>query len=140
MPETLRLKAADAEDLAVIAAILQDALVMVDDMTYLAEDRRFVMVVNRFIWEQKPGGPVASSRTSAAVTFDRVTAVTRRNLDRRQGEQILSLLTIQPASDGLRLTFSDDIAIGLAADAIELHLQDLGEPWPTLWRPRHEAP
>src|SRR4249919_3912637 len=40
--ENLRLIALDAEDLAVLAAHLQDAILRVGDMIYLADEQRFV--------------------------------------------------------------------------------------------------
>ena len=47
----LKLRAEDAEDLAVISACLQDALVPVRDLAYVPEDRTFLLVANRFRWE-----------------------------------------------------------------------------------------
>ncbi|MEX2632114.1 MAG: DUF2948 family protein [Tistlia sp.] len=47
----LKLRAHDATDMDVIASVLQDALVPLTEVTFLRRDRRFVMVVNRFLWE-----------------------------------------------------------------------------------------
>ena len=47
----LRLRAEDDEDLAVISACLQDALVSVRDLAYDRDARTFVLVANRFRWE-----------------------------------------------------------------------------------------
>ncbi len=55
MSEPLKLRAVDANDLAVIGACLQDALVPVQDMCFLADEHRFVMVANRFCWEKLEG-------------------------------------------------------------------------------------
>src|SRR3546814_2045479 len=46
----LKLRAHDPADMDVVAALLQDALVPLGDMTYLAKEKRFVMVANRFRW------------------------------------------------------------------------------------------
>ncbi|MEE8562657.1 MAG: DUF2948 family protein, partial [Alphaproteobacteria bacterium] len=51
MSTPLKLRAVDAEDFAVLGACLQDALVPVQDMRFLGEENRFVMVANRFCWE-----------------------------------------------------------------------------------------
>ena len=48
----LKLRAHDAEDLAALAACLQDALVPLADVVYLKAEKRFVMVANRFMWER----------------------------------------------------------------------------------------
>lgn len=57
-PRPLKLRARDLDDMAVLAAMLQDAVVRPAEMTYLARDKRFVMVISRFRWEDpevKPG-------------------------------------------------------------------------------------
>ena len=47
--EPLKLRARDLEDMAVIASVLQDALVPLRDVAFLKREKRFVMVVNRFM-------------------------------------------------------------------------------------------
>ncbi|MEX0923388.1 MAG: DUF2948 family protein [Rhodovibrionaceae bacterium] len=57
----MKLRARDGEDLRVLAAFLQDAILPVKEMAYLPQDRRFVMLFNRFKWERLPEeGPVAA--------------------------------------------------------------------------------
>ena len=51
MPD-LKLIALDAEDLGVISAHLQDAVLRVGDMVYLPNEKRFVAMANRFDWAQ----------------------------------------------------------------------------------------
>jgi hypothetical protein len=58
----LKLSAADAEDLQVIAAICQDALVPVGEMAFLQDEKRFVLALNRFRWDQAPEGEAAQRR------------------------------------------------------------------------------
>ena len=157
----IKLRARDAEDMAVIAAWLQDALVPVVDMAYLPREKRFVMVVNRFCWENSPAGappqpvePVAAEaegdasftdaddrppyRVNCGLCFDRVRAVKLRGFELRQKDQILNLLTIETRPREIVLHFSDDAAIRLEVGMIACHLEDLGEPWPTRWRPDHD--
>jgi len=52
MPDLPRLIAFDADDLAVIAANLQDALVRVGEMAFLPQSKQFAMVAARFDWVQ----------------------------------------------------------------------------------------
>src|SRR5262249_58588556 len=54
MAERLKLSARDAGDLETIAAILQDALVPLADMTYRRREGRFALMLNRFRWEAAP--------------------------------------------------------------------------------------
>ena len=55
MLSQLKLRAEDAEDLTVVSACLQDALVPVGDLTYLAHEQAFVGVFNRYRWETDAG-------------------------------------------------------------------------------------
>ncbi|SMF83529.1 Protein of unknown function [Tistlia consotensis] len=51
-PPRLKLRAHDATDMDVVASVLQDALVPLTEATFVRRDRRFVMVLNRFMWER----------------------------------------------------------------------------------------
>lgn len=135
----MKLKAVDEQDLMIMAACLQDALVLIDDIAFLAEDGQFVLVANRFQWEIGGTGGKDHARTTTGVTFSKVTAVKRKGLDRRDGDGMLSLLTIEALPGALQLTFSGGAAIRLEVSEILCHLQDVGEPWPTRWRPDHAS-
>jgi hypothetical protein len=133
----MKLKATDREDLTVLAACLQDALVLIDDIAYFPEEERFVLVANRFQWEADRPHDKEHARTTTGVTFEKVTAVKRRHLDQRDHDGILSLLTIEALPGAIQLVFSGEAGIRLEVTEILCHLQDVGEPWPTRWRPHH---
>ncbi len=136
----LKLRAVDEEDLAVISAILQDALVTIGEMVYLPEERRFALVANRFRWEPRPG-ETHKERTLSGLCIDDVASVRRRGFHRREEERILSLLAITAEARDqhttLLLEFAGGSSIRLEVGRILCHLDDLGEPWPTRWRPKH---
>jgi hypothetical protein len=141
----LKLRAEDAEDLAVISACLQDALVAVRDLAYDPAARSFVLVANRFCWEKggiDAGRDVAFERTLCGITFDEIDGVAYRGFHRTEEDRILSLLAIRPtpAPEGVMvgLEFAEDATIRLSASAIRCRTQDFGEPWPTAWQPGHE--
>ena len=52
----LKLICKNQEDLKVISAYLQDSIVTVKDMIFLKKNRIFVMIVNRFMWEDVEKG------------------------------------------------------------------------------------
>jgi hypothetical protein len=140
----LRLRAADAEDLAVISACLQDALVSVCDLAYDPAARTFVLVANRFRWEAAgadAGEGPSFERILCGVAFDAVDWVVYRGFYRSEEDRILSLLAIRatPATAGatIALDFAGDAAIRLTAAAIRCRARDFGEAWPTLWQPGH---
>ena len=158
----MKLKARDRQDLAVLSTLLQDALVAVRDLAWLPKDRRFVLVANRFRWEAAPeplsvgaaeemaesGTSDATfaatpdkvySRTFAGLCVERVERVQFRGLDPKQRERFLSLLAFEMENDGrgLRLTFAEGAEIRLAVGRVSVLMEDLGEGWPTQWRPSH---
>jgi hypothetical protein len=135
MPGPLRLRAQDAEDLVVLSSCLQDALVMVGDMAWLPDEQRFVLVGNRFGWET-PGPDLA--RVTCGVTFAGVASVRRKGIDLKENERILSLLTLRPDDGAIELLFSAGAAIRLEMPKVEVYLEDIGEAWPTQWRPNHD--
>lgn len=151
----LRLLATDHEDLSVVAACLQDALVPIGDMTFLPEDRRFVFVANRFRWEAGhraalPAEPVESAdasyegdagpafeRTNCGVRFESVTSVRTKGVDLRNRGQILELLTLHHEDGRVGLVFAGGATILLEVAELRCIVEDIGEPWPTPWRPAH---
>jgi Protein of unknown function (DUF2948) len=143
----LRLRAEDAEDLAVISACVQDALVAVRDLAYDREARSFLLIANRFRWEANGVAMVGApfERTLCAITFAGIDDVAYRGFHRSEEDRILSLLAISftpvrlPAGAGaaINLEFAAGATIRLSASAIRGRLRDYGEPWPTVWHPGH---
>ena len=142
----LKLRAADVEDLSVISAILQDSLVTIGEMVYLPDEHRFVLVANRFRWERRPGEARKNAeRVLTGLCIDGVKAVRRRGFSPRDEDRILSLLAIRAQSSAqspdqpaaLLLEFAGGSSIRLEVGRLLCHLDDLGEPWPTRWRPKH---
>ena len=141
--QRLKLIAEDPADLTVLAACLQDALVPVSDMAWLKDEGRFALAVNRFMWE-RPAEPAGTSgevyhRTHALVRIDGVKAVRSRGYDRRDRSRILSLLSVRPVDGGVDFVFSDDAVLRIEADPLAIALVDMGDPWPTRWKPGHEG-
>lgn len=150
METPMRLRAEDAEDLRILSACLQDAIVPVGEMCWLPADSRFVMVANRFKWETAEArrlapGPTADDgddfayeRVHSAVRFENVTAVRSRGIDLGNRGVILELLTIAETADGVELIFAGDARVLLVADPPLAVMEDLGIPWPTACKPSHE--
>jgi len=146
MTPRLRLRATDREDMATIATILQDAIVPVSEIAYVPAERQFVAVVQRFRWEQAgelvDGKPVYE-RINCGLVFKQVEAVKQRGIDPRVDpgakDGMLELLTIQVEPGAAVLLFAGAAAIRLDLAAIDCHIEDIGEPWPTPRKPGHEA-
>jgi hypothetical protein len=147
MPE-LKLIALDADDLAIISAHLQDALLKVGDLAYLPGERRFAALGNRFDWADalRDGGrPPEFVRRRAALRFERVLAAQVQGIDLARKGEVLSLLSMAfepssvPEDPGGRviLQFANGGAIRLEVECIEAELKDLGAVWRAKSRPLH---
>jgi hypothetical protein len=142
----LKLIALDADDLAVISAHLQDAVLQVGDIAYLPRDKRFAAIANRFDWLNalKDGRSEKAefARRRAALRFERVLSAQVQGIDLKNKSTVLSLLAIgfepsdAPEGDVI-LHFSEGCAIRLRVECIEAELQDLGAIWQATSRPKH---
>jgi hypothetical protein len=145
----LKLRAEDADDLAVISAVVQDALISVKDLVYDRAARSFTVVANRFRWEaptpSTEGGGANDTagfeRTLCAVAFAEVDRVSYQGFRRSDDERILSLLAMRIGNKPgtIDLEFSGGATLRLGVAAIRVRASDVGEPWPTVWQPDHEA-
>ena len=139
----LKLLALDIEDLDVISATTQDAVIRVGDMGFAKADHRFAMLMNRYAWEGGVGGK-KGVRKRAALYFDRVNGVKVTGFDTNAREGTLELLTIRfhpaEAPSGLiELAFAGGGTVRLEVDYIESRLEDLGAAWAAKARPEHAA-
>lgn len=141
----LRLIAEDAEDLKVLSACLQDAVIKVGDFAHLPQERRFALVANRFVWEcaaDRKRGPFARVRTGAH--FDDVTAARQQNIRADAKDAVLELLALrfEPGEDGggaVLLEFSGGGVIRLEVESVNAQLRDLSAPWSTARKPDHKT-
>lgn len=148
----LRLIALDAEDLQVVSANLQDAVVKVADMAYLPRERRFAALLNRFDWaaaNEHPNGrkllrQTRLMRRRSALRFERVLAAQLLNIDLKAKSRVLSLLAIQfepgqPPGGTVTLVFAGGGGIRLEVECIEAELKDLGAVWRARAKPDHQG-
>lgn len=141
--DLLKLTALDAQDLEVISSHLQDAVLLVGDMRYLAGEKRFAAVLNRFDWQGAVNGAGDYARRRTGLHFDRVLSARTHNIRKDAEDAVLSLLAIEftptdePSGD-ITLVFSGGGAIRLEVECIEAAMADLGPAWPTRSRPSHD--
>ncbi len=136
--EPLKLIALDADDLSVISAHLQDAVLKRGDIAWLPGEKRFALALRRFDWEGAAQGQ--KRRRLSALHFDCVTAA--RSTKIVAGDAVLSLLAVtftgsdDPAGQ-VTLHFSDGAAIRLDVECIEAQMKDLGPIWEAVATPAH---
>ncbi|HEV7959392.1 MAG TPA: DUF2948 family protein [Rhizomicrobium sp.] len=142
MSGLVKLKAADAEDLEIISARVQDAVGRLKDFVWLPRERRFAMLLNRFRWEEPKGN---GTRVQAALRFDGVVNVQSNSIKRGAPDAIISLLAVRfmPAGEGdpggvIELILAGGGAFRLTVECIDAELADLTRPWAARGKPRHE--
>jgi hypothetical protein len=131
----LRLLAGDGEDLAIISAALQDAILRPADIVWERRARTLTIQLSRFCWE------CGGTRVMAAMQFGDVIAVKSRRLPRLP-ESALELLAMEFAPDeapGGRviLMFAGGGDLRIDVECLDAVLTDLSERWPARLAPSH---
>ena len=140
--KALRLRAEDAEDLAIFAAILQDARAPLMEMVYDHPTRRFMVAFHRYMRECQcnPEATDELCEIQSVVMFEQIEAVRYCGLDLTAKDTPLTLLTIATRPGRQRLIdidliFAGGAIIRLQTDCIRCRLEDFGEPQPCTVRP-----
>jgi hypothetical protein len=141
----LKLVALDEEDLNIVSAHVQDAVMKIGDIEFVPGSKLFVMPMYRFAWESEPNANKAQpERRNSVLHFSRVLSAKVSGISRDKPEDVLSLLAIiftgkdEPAG-AIDLVFSGGGAIRLQVECIEARLADLGGAWEAESRPVHTA-
>jgi DUF2948 family protein len=148
--EELKLVALDKDDIEVVSAHVQDALVKVGDIFWQPREHRFVMAVNRFDWMNAVDGDGLKDkspdyrRCRTALRFERVVSCKCRGLDQSGKDALLNLLAVEFAecnapAGTVTMTFSGGGAIRLEVECLEAELVDLGEVFSAMACPDHFA-
>ncbi|OYX40459.1 MAG: hypothetical protein B7Z02_18305 [Rhodobacterales bacterium 32-67-9] len=141
----LHLKAETAEDVPVIAALVQDAVLSIADMSWQPKLRRLAFLINRFRWEDRAAAEARGrgyERVRALLVIDGVAGVASQGIDRSDTAEILSILSIewQPGADAagrVELVLAGDGAIAAEVECLDLTLKDVTRPY---LAPSHKAP
>lgn len=143
----LKLIAFDADDLAVVSAHVQDAILHVNEMAWLPRERRFAAIMNRFDWQSAHRVAERTSvfeRRRSALRIERVQAARIQGIDLKAADTVLSLLSLTFEPKGgedpggvILLTFAGTGRIRLDVECIEAELKDLGGVWAAKSRPQH---
>ena len=140
----LRLIGDKEEDLKVISAYLQDSVLVVRDMVFLKKNKSFIMMVNRFMWEDVEKGLLRSNkRIRSAVRFEGTREVKSKNINQKNPNKILEYLAMKCDLDKhgnkkIKIYFSGNGVIVLLLEVIDVVMNDLGKPWNVKSIPKHE--
>lgn len=134
----LRLLADDADGLAVLSAVMQDAVAKVGDIAFEARSRRLTVGFNRYRWEAGGG-----ARVRSGLQIGGVLGVQTRKIRRGAADAILAILavTFEPAEapGGLiTISFAGGGDLRAEVECVDAILADVSQPWPTPRTPSHE--
>ncbi|RUU62054.1 DUF2948 family protein, partial [Mesorhizobium sp. M7A.T.Ca.TU.009.01.1.2] len=89
----LKLIALDDQDLSIVSAHVQDAVLKVSDLEFLPAAKRFLLTMNRFVWEAKSGlFRQHNERRQAVLHFDRVLGAKTSGIDRDKPAEVCPCL------------------------------------------------
>ena len=139
----LKLIGKNWEDLKVISAYLQDSIITVRDIVFLKKNKTFIMIANRFMWEDVEKGVFRKNkRIRSAIKFEEVIQVKSKNINQKNTKRSLECLAIKCSSANnekykINIFFSGDSIITIISETIEVILHDLGNPWNVKNIPKH---
>ena len=132
MPDDrLTLLIGDAADLAIVSALMQDAIVRAGDIVWARRERRLVLIASRFCWDA-----AAPARARTALRIETVQKVERQRWP-GDADAALALLSISVADDRITLNFADGIGLRISVECVDVVLEDVSAPWPVRHRPHH---
>tara|TARA_B100001123_G_C15293894_1_gene1018427 strand:+ start:1822 stop:2271 length:450 start_codon:yes stop_codon:yes gene_type:complete len=142
--DNLRLIGKNEEDLKIISAYLQDSIVLIRDIVFLKKNRVFIMILNRFMWEDIEKGVFRKNkRIRCAVKFEEVLKVHSKNINQKKKSKPLEYLAIKASltpdnTFKIKIFFSGDSIITIVSEVIEVAMNDLGKPWKVKYFPLHK--
>ena len=144
-PKNLKLIARTEEDLRVISAHLQDSIANVTDIANLKKNKIFLMQLNRFMWEDVEKGVFRKNkRIRTVLKFENVLDVLSKNINQEKRDKFLDFLAIEtnrtPDNNyEMKIIFAGDSIIRVVSEVIEVTLDDQGEAWDTINKPKHKT-
>ena len=140
----LKLIGKNQNDLKVISAYSQDSVVTVKDMVFLKKNKIFIMIINRFMWEDAEKGIFRENkRIRCAIKFEEVLNAKAKNINQKKKSKPLECLTIETRlienkNYEINIFFAGGAMITLISETIEVIMQDLGKPWKARYVPKHK--
>ena len=140
----LKLIIRNKEDLKVISAYSQDSIVAIKDIKFLKNNRIFIMIINRFMWEDiEKGINRQSKRIRCALKFEGVLHVKSKKINQKDKNKRLEFLAIEcneilSENNEINFFFAGGGIITLISESIDAVMHDLGEPWNVKHTPKHK--
>ena len=140
----LKLIGKNQEDLKIISAYAQDSIVAVKDIVFLKTNRIFLLIINRFMWEDIEKGVFRyNKRIRCAIKFEEVVKVKSKNINQKNKNKPLECLAIECSAFldenyKINIFFSGNSVITIISEAIDVVMEDLGDQWDVKHVPSHK--
>ena len=140
----LKLIGKNIEDLKTISAYCQDSIVKIKDLVYLKENKIFIMMLRRFMWEDIEKGVFRNyKRTKSVLKFNFIESVLAKNINQQQKNRNLELLAIKSNYNqnnfyDINLIFSGNSILLLKSEEIDVMLDDQEYFWEVKHSPKHK--
>ena len=139
----LKLIGKNIEDLKTISAYSQDSIVKIKDIVYLKENKIFIVMLSRFMWEDLEKGVFRNyKRIKSVLKFNFIENVLAKNINQQQKNRNLELLAIKSNYNqnnlyDINLIFSGNNIILLRSEEIDVMLDDQEYFWEVKHSPKH---
>jgi len=139
----LKLIGKNIEDLKTISAYCQDSIVKIKDLVYLKKNKIFIMMLNRFMWEDAEKGISKNyKRIKSVLKFNFIEIILAKNINQQQKNRNLELLAIKSNHNqnnlyDTSLIFSGNNIILLKSEEIDVMLDDQEYFWEVKHSPKH---
>ncbi len=133
--ERLLLLAQEPDEVPLLSALTQSAVLRASEVAYDRRARRLVLLLRRYRWEVGD-----QTRVESALRFESVTALQRRGWpddDAAQAETVLELLAFSFAEGVITATFGGGAALRIAVECVDMVLEDMSGPWRASGEPRY---
>ena len=140
----LKLIGKNIEDLKTISAYCQDSIVKIKDLVYLKENKIFIIMLSRFMWEDIEKGVFRNyKRIKSVLKFNFIENVLAKNIDQQQKNRNLELLAIKSNYNqnnlyDINLIFSGNGIILLKSEEMDVMLDDQEYFWGVKHSPKHK--
>ena len=139
----LKLIGKNIDDLKTISAYSQDSIVKIKDIVYLKENKIFIVMLSRFMWEDLEKGVFRNyKRIKSVLKFNFIENVLAKNINQQQKNRNLELLAIESNYNqnnlyDTNLIFSGNNIILLKSEEIDVMLDDQEYFWEVKHSPKH---
>ena len=146
--KALNIGAFDTSDLEIVSSLIQDSILPTNEIKWLPNSDKLVLLVNRFRWEDKAtelSQDKTGERVQSLLMISHVKSVSSSGFSPKQKDKVLSILSISfDGDDGgfgnVLIILSGYGGIRVGVDALEINLRDVTMPYiaPSGLAPWHE--